>query len=210
MTTTVSAIFIFLFFFPPKEAELQCRGGCGFSPDGDVGSRHSSSSSWTKTWVQTELSRAARLPPCPLPCLFPAGVTHFFPPALFLSPSLSCSAAGPPAHLEGHQTPFSFARPPASPPAAGCGTASSSRSPAAKPQSGRQAQGLLPWQDRTLPRSHPEGGRGGRAPRQGWKEARPCVQTQRPGPAAVYSDHTPPPSSDCQGTRGEARGRFVP
>lgn len=175
MTTTVSAIFIFYFFFSPKEAELQCRGGCGFSPDGDVGSRHSSSSSWTKTWVQTELSRAARLPPCPLPCLFPAGVTHFFPPALFLSPSLSCWAASPPGRSP---NPLLLLSPTGKPTG---GRASSSRSPATKPQSGRQAQGLLPWRDQTLPRSHPEGGRGGRAPRQGWKEARPCVQTQRPG-----------------------------
>lgn len=42
--------------------------------------------------------------------------------------------------------------------------------------------------------------RGGRRP----GRRRPCVQTQRSGRAAVYSDHTPPPSSDCRGARGRA------
>lgn len=164
--------------------------------------------------MQTELSRAARLPPCPLPCLFPARVTHFFPAALFLSPSLSCSAAGLPAHLEGHQIPFSSARPPASPPAAGCGTAGKSPGLAAKPQSGRQAQGLLPWRDQTLPQSHPEGGKGGWAPAsgvEGGQGAGGRVYKHSARGERLFIATTRRRPARIAGARGgEPRGRFVP
>lgn len=120
--------------------------------------------------------------------------------ALFLSPSLSCWAASPPGRSP---NPLLLLSPTGKPTG---GRASSSRSPATK------LRGSFLGGPKRCPGATPRaGGEAGHRVRGGRRPGRVYKHSAR-GPAAVYSHHTPPPrpSSHCQGTRGEPRGRFVP